>query len=237
MEVTMLCLANSRKEGGRCVAGIRIDTFEWIRPVSDREHGELEPRDYKLDDDTYASLLDIICLDVEEANPELYQPENWLIDEEYQWQLITRVKRENARILLDNLINNDDCLFGNTGDCVKYASNETGEPDNSLCLIEPTDVSWVITKSVRGRRQTRAMFTFNDAEYNLVVTDPSWESELSNLEQDIYPHNQLLFGDNERPGSADRLLFTVSLGLPFGGQCYKLVAGAIWLPNNGIGCQ
>ncbi|MGI6083637.1 MAG: dual OB domain-containing protein, partial [Limnochordia bacterium] len=27
-------MANSRKHGGRCVAGVVVDTGEWIRPVS-----------------------------------------------------------------------------------------------------------------------------------------------------------------------------------------------------------
>ena len=40
----MVCLANSRKLNGRCVAGIELvgdRRIGWIRPVSDREHGEV----------------------------------------------------------------------------------------------------------------------------------------------------------------------------------------------------
>ena len=39
-EIEMLCLANSRKEGDRCVAGLRSDGT-WIRPVSTPQGGAL----------------------------------------------------------------------------------------------------------------------------------------------------------------------------------------------------
>ena len=38
---TILCLANSRKLQGRCVAGLEWDGLvvgNWVRPVSSREH-------------------------------------------------------------------------------------------------------------------------------------------------------------------------------------------------------
>ena len=42
---TIICLANSRKKGGYCIAGKEIVnhqvTPKWIRPVSDTESGEL----------------------------------------------------------------------------------------------------------------------------------------------------------------------------------------------------
>lgn len=42
MPVTdLLCLAYSRKYSARCVAGIRLDTLEWVRPVSATDHGAL----------------------------------------------------------------------------------------------------------------------------------------------------------------------------------------------------
>lgn len=45
-KVRFVCLANSFKERGRCVAGIVLDennnpTNTWIRPVSNSLHGEL----------------------------------------------------------------------------------------------------------------------------------------------------------------------------------------------------
>ena len=51
MHLRFVCLANSFKEGGRCLAGIELDTDgnllminghpKWIRPVCNTDHGEV----------------------------------------------------------------------------------------------------------------------------------------------------------------------------------------------------
>lgn len=46
----LVCLANSRKSGGRCIAGRELlagNVGEWIRPVSGREHEEVSARERK----------------------------------------------------------------------------------------------------------------------------------------------------------------------------------------------
>ncbi|MBD3242283.1 MAG: DNA helicase RecQ [Chitinivibrionales bacterium] len=47
----IICLANSRKHGAYCVAGIDMETREWIRPVSDLDDGRVERRTMQLGDD------------------------------------------------------------------------------------------------------------------------------------------------------------------------------------------
>lgn len=46
----IICLANSRKHGGRCVAGLRTDGGGWLRPVGTLLDGTLYPPDYTMDD-------------------------------------------------------------------------------------------------------------------------------------------------------------------------------------------
>ncbi len=41
---TLICLANSWKHKGRCLAGINPETGQWIRPVSDLEDGRIPKR-------------------------------------------------------------------------------------------------------------------------------------------------------------------------------------------------
>ncbi len=229
---TFICLANSRKEGGRCVAGITLHDLCWFRPVSSKEHGELELNDYTLDDGTEASILDIIRVDVLESVPEPHQPENWLFNEDYQWELIERVLPERAYLFLQSLITTDQYIFGDSSDSISCSKIEEEHLVSSLCLIEPSDITWEIKKSRYGRRQTRAHFTYNDVEYNLSVTDPKWEELLGNLDYGTYLHNELLFGDEKRPGSEDTILYTTSLGLyEKMHKCYKFVAGVIVLPK------
>jgi hypothetical protein len=46
--VEIICLANSRKHSGRCVAGLRTDGQGWIRPVGPSDNGTLFPWHYTL---------------------------------------------------------------------------------------------------------------------------------------------------------------------------------------------
>jgi hypothetical protein len=49
IRATFICLANSRKKSGRCLAGKAIynGTYsKWIRPISTREHEELKGNEF-----------------------------------------------------------------------------------------------------------------------------------------------------------------------------------------------
>ena len=65
--LTVVCLANSRKHGGRCVAGKVIGEPGgpyWIRPVSARPDGSLSLGEIRLPDGTLPQPLDIIQVPV-----------------------------------------------------------------------------------------------------------------------------------------------------------------------------
>ncbi|MHB0886208.1 MAG: dual OB domain-containing protein [Bacillota bacterium] len=84
--IDILCLANSTKLGGRCVAGLRTDGSGWIRPVSDAAHGELTAECY-LEDGTEARLLDHLRIHVRAPCPSPHQPENWSVGGR-AWRLV-----------------------------------------------------------------------------------------------------------------------------------------------------
>ena len=81
MLVRFVCLANSYKEGGRCVAGIMLDRFNnpiiendlptWIRPVSNTGHGEIHKELV-----SHIHLLDILETEISEFVDAGYQSEN-----------------------------------------------------------------------------------------------------------------------------------------------------------------
>ena len=78
-EIEMLCLANSRKPGGRCVAGLSSDGT-WIRPVSTPESGALSHGQVMLGEEgRQVEPLDAVAVPVERPVPLPHQPENWLI--------------------------------------------------------------------------------------------------------------------------------------------------------------
>jgi len=83
---TIVCLANSRKYSGRCIAGKEIlaDGYgPWIRPVSVRQYGEISEEERRYENGVSAKLLDILRVPLIGAAPQLYQSENYLIDSEY----------------------------------------------------------------------------------------------------------------------------------------------------------
>lgn len=60
----IVCLANSRKRGERCIAGIDLDTHRWIRPVCDSlypENGRV-PQSTRLVEGREPELLDILFI-------------------------------------------------------------------------------------------------------------------------------------------------------------------------------
>lgn len=85
MPTRFICLANSFKEGGRCLAGIEVDAnnnpvvvnerTKWIRPICKTKHGEVPNRIAQP-----FKILDIIEIDVTENKPETYQSENVLFN-------------------------------------------------------------------------------------------------------------------------------------------------------------
>src|ERR1039458_10354000 len=87
MPTKFICLANSYKEGGRCVAGTELDAdnkpvmlngaAKWIRPVcNNTPHGEIPGKLVES-----FQLLDIIELEVTAGQPQGYQSENFFFNE------------------------------------------------------------------------------------------------------------------------------------------------------------
>ncbi len=79
----ILCLANSRKLSGRCVAGVEFTGGRpagWMRPVSTREHQEVSEYERQYPDGSDPRPLDIIDIPLLEHRLQDYQQENWLLD-------------------------------------------------------------------------------------------------------------------------------------------------------------
>ena len=85
----------------------------------------------------------------------------------------------------------------------------------SLYLIRPDDFTLIVSDDLDGLNKVRARFAYRETPYLLSVTDPGIERTYLMKEHGEYP---LINGD---------LYLTVSLGEPFNGYCYKLVAAVI----------
>jgi hypothetical protein len=213
--------------GARCVAGIQPDTGEWIRPVSNSGDGELGLWQIKLSNDGDPLKFDLIRMGVSKPVPSNSQPENWLIDGT-PWMLIDRPTSNQHRELLRTRLFRGDELFGSTSDCVSAASFLATPGEGSLALIKPGRPLWSTGTSMRGRKQLRVSFQLVSTRYDLVVTDPAFENRARDLNLASARSSELGISNE------DALLFTISLGEAFLGNCYKLVAAVLELPNGWV---
>src|SRR5260370_2335309 len=84
----IVCLAKSRKPGGRCIAGkvMEGDAFGgWIRPVSGRPSVEISLEERQFENGQEPEILDILDIPMIEAAPRLHQRENHIIDADSYW--------------------------------------------------------------------------------------------------------------------------------------------------------
>ena len=216
-EIEMLCLANSRKDGNRCVAGLRTDGT-WLRPVSTPESGALRYSQVMLDGVGRAvEPLDVVAVPVERPVPLPYQPENWLIADR-PWRHVRTVEIADVRDLLEQAEYSESTLFGTPYDALNSEQIPSDGIRDSLALVRVKHPIFTL-KSRWGRSpQVRASFRFAHDEYDLVVT---------------FAHE--LGKDEAGRRSASNWWFTLSLGdeFPIGLNVlhYKLVAGALRIPS------
>ena len=86
----IVCLANSRKLAGRCIAGKiwRTDgeRAAWVQPVSDRPDGEVSEYERQYEDGSDPKVPDIVDVPLLHAQPCEWQTENWLLDPQWYWR-------------------------------------------------------------------------------------------------------------------------------------------------------
>lgn len=216
MKKCFVCLANSYKEKGRCVAGIELDTKgniimeddkpKWIRPVSAEGHGEI-PSDLVSGID----LLDIIEMEVTEECPDGHQSENVFFDEE---SLECVGKLSKAK--LNKASEDSKYIFG-----TRYSSlsEEVIEKlSHSLMLIEidTFEVLEIPNEQKPKYQKIRLKFSYNGFEYDLPITDPDFLN--------TYRENPKILN------KINSIKLCLSLGVKFTetNRYYKLIAGVIY---------
>lgn len=166
----LLCLANSKKEGGRCVAGILLDQNDkpifkngqpiWIRPVCKANNGQVP---IELCDNI--EPLDIIEFNEKNTTGTGYQSENTTFDEK---KMLVTGKANKS--ILNNLYGSTKFIFENKGKAVHEDMIE--ELNHSLILINTTTFK-IIEKKYPGNNklQIRLEFDYENNSYDLPVTD------------------------------------------------------------------
>lgn len=213
-----ICLANSKKYGERCIAGIEInlnkekgsyrivrngDAPRWIRPVSNSEHGEVAA-----DLVDSISLNDVVELDIISENPKGYQCENMLFDPK-SIKKVNKIKLSESA--LNNLVNNTQAtLFGNKGKAIPEDS--IGTVDCSITFIKVENPE-VYVRTDYNKPQIRIKFIYHSVNYDLPVTDLNFIAEYNK-------NNNVITSDK-------KVYLTISLGVEHQAWYYKLVAGVV----------
>jgi hypothetical protein len=220
MRTTFICLANSRKHGERCIAGVEIQPDpqtqqyqlvkdggmpHWIRPVTETDYGQIPAQ---LVENIH--LLDVINLENRGNVPTSSQKENFLFEPQsiaIQTKLAPTV--ENLDALTEGA---PLTLFGNRGKAVSAA--QIAEVNYSLLFVKVRSPEFY---AARLGHQLRAKFVYNSNNYDFPVTDVQF------CEQ--YYKNPKVLDD------AKNVYFTLSLGMLHEDWHYKLVAGVFTAMN------
>lgn len=182
----MLCLANSRRPGGYCVAGKEFTggkAGNWVRPVGDRPSHEVSALEQRYKDGKHLELLDIVSIPLLEPRPAEHQTENHLIATGRSWvktsratwpQIVTATDKVPGPLWYDGKKS-----YHGRNDKVPAAIAKTLK--GSLFLVEPEILNLVVapesTFTGGEDRRVRADFHLNGVRYNFVVTDPVIEAK------------------------------------------------------------
>ncbi len=222
----ILCLANSYKHDHRCVAGISMNTNQWVRLVGRTIPGCLTLKEASYEDGKSLRLLDIFEADLGESCASNCHPEDVFLEPApLLW--IDRFDQPNQIRKLGKHVSKNGLVLDSSSDRVYHRKLEHSRVSRSIELIRPDDLWWWI-RDEAGKRKHRALFRVGSASrvrYDLAVTDPAWLDQLHLLSPGIYP-NALLNG-----GKPNRTFLTVSLSESFEGFHYKLAAGVIHIPE------
>lgn len=212
----IVCLANSRKPGGRCIAGKEWNTSSklWIRPVSDSESHSLSSDDRRYEGGKEPALLDVINVPLLRHYPLQHQCENHLIDNRFYWSCVGRVNWSDVSRIQDKPAS----LWSNVSSSSGYSFNRVSQSTqvgDSLFLISVDTLDVIVgpKSEYNQKRVVKGRFPWRGTCHMLQVTDPDIEVSYLSRPEGSY--------EIRRP------LLCISLGDPFEGFYYKLIAAVI----------
>lgn len=220
----IVCLANSRKLHGRCVAGPEVGSHppSWIRPVSARPSQEVSEYERQYADGRDPQLLDVIDIPLVEHQPHNYQQENWLLDwleywskvDIYPWRDLQLFSQPAGTLWLNN-------YHTTSGRNDRIPLIDANGQSDSLRLIQVDHLRLRVFAPGEAfgnsKRRVQAGFEFAGVDYALWVTDPTVERRYLRQDDGSYE-------------ITEKCYLTISLGEPWNDWCYKLVAAVLRKP-------
>lgn len=223
MKNLFICLANSKKYGERCIAGILVEQNgtkglnlirdenknpKWIRPVTDAQYGEVQEKYVK-----EICMGNLVEMESFRKTPKGYQSENVFFDQ----HSIKKIKNLDLKPgHLDKLVtNHNEFLFNNAEKFV--TKDEIEKINHSLVFIKVSQPEIRILREPL-RVSATAKFNYNGNSYHLPITDVNFVEK--------YLEDKTIIN-----GVTD-FYFTISLGVCYEGKHFKLIAGIIYLKED-----
>lgn len=213
MDKYFICLANSYKRGGRCVAGVEIllnspndwtvihnkdGTPHWVRPIANTTYGEIP--NFTATNIQYFSIVKLT--NITPCPKELHTEDVFYSRIEVYGHIEPTTETLNK--FVDNV---HPTIFYNHGKAVAVGSNILDA--YSLMIIHPESIYTYVDNSWE-KPKTRMKITHCGTTYDFPVTDPVF--------LDAYKSNPDLLQNDTN------VYLTLSLGLDFEGWHHKLVA-------------
>ncbi|MBO5584006.1 MAG: hypothetical protein J5942_05920 [Prevotella sp.] len=215
MDKYFICLANSYKHGGRCVAGIEVlwdgekskvvrgqsGAVKWIRPVSkETTTGEIPTHQA-----SHINVLDVVRLEGVVPCPSYAQQENVF------FQKMTSIGKHYAitsQLLQRFMDDSHRHVFYNYGKAVLPIDYRQGS--HSILLIRVEHAEVYADEGYSGQVRYRISFIYHGHQYDFPITDPCYQAGLRLGQRAV--------------GQKGTMFITCSLGLEYEGAHFKLAA-------------
>lgn len=215
MDALFLCLANSYKYGGRCLAGVLLEEHAsgyhivrhpdgspcWIRPVMPEGTGEI-PTDIAYG----INLFDVVEIRDVVFHPHYSHSEDAIFSTLHKVRVYPRTAKV-LELLCDKV---HALLLGSAEKKITPEQYQAGTM--SLALISPEHVR-IVCSEVDEYVKFRVFFTYHGLEYNCSLTDPD------------YLHLLQSYGIGSIERNKGEMFLVISLGKEYQGHHHKLVAG------------
>ena len=220
MRKLFICLANSRKYSGRCIAGVELyhgadgrlrmveneqHQPQWIRPISQSEFGALDASNVR-----HIKLGDLVEVEITEGVQHFnsYQTENVCFDEN-SLRVVEKILLSRER-LQKLSIKQPMPLFGTRGCTLPMVGTNGLYASLTFIKVEKPHFHWR-DGLANYRPQERLGFVYNNCNYDLALTDIEFIEK--------YQANNAILEE------ANEVYLTVSLSMPYENKLYKLAAG------------
>jgi len=227
-EKTLLILANSFKNQGRCIAGREIWLKEgraslgcWVRPIGNHTNGELFETEWHYPDRSPLAVGDVARVKLSRPTNDPGQPENWVLGG--PWQRVQRAALPG--LPLEETHADLWPGFETYTDRVAEEEIKKSPPLHSICILRPEGLRLVFSTHHKvqwnkDQKRYRAHFGYNGRHYALSLTDPVWTAKYADKVPPVgrQPLEVVVEGTP---------LISVSLTPPFNGFHYKVCATVI----------